>query len=289
MTSEGLLFSAFCGTNAACVSTCRVHLFYAAPLPYLVGYQDKAAAKEGWNLICGTFERVDGSPMTLADAKPNAMFSWMSSDNIQFLDAGGGTRVRESDGLPAIYGYFTTLDGAPADGWYHYDSATQVGAFVEPEVDDDFSYGAGVVVETFDKTAGFMFSGAVHKGAPTIIAAKDGWNLIGNPTPCNLTLSDVTPNATFSWMSSDNIQFLDAGGGTRVRESDGLPAIYGYFTTLDGAPADGWYHYDSATQAGAFVEPEENDNAINAGVAFVTETFDKTAGLQFKAALPAED
>ena len=82
-----------------------------------MGYQDKAAAKEGWNLICGTFEKVDGSALTLADAKPNTAFSWMNYDSIQFLDDGGGTRMRE-DGLPAMYTYFTELDGAPADGWY---------------------------------------------------------------------------------------------------------------------------------------------------------------------------
>jgi hypothetical protein len=266
--------AAFCGTVMALESA------------NVVGYQDKAAAKSGWNLICGTFEKVDGSELTLADVKPNAAFTWMNSDTIQFLDDGGGTRVRTSDGQPAIYGYFTTSDGAPADGWYHYDSATLMGMWVEPEAADDFSYGAGVVVQTFDKTGGLMFSGAVHAGAATIVADKSGWNLIGNPTPCDLTLKDVTPNATFTWMNSDTIQFLDDGGGTRVRTSDGQPAIYGYFTTLDGAPADGWYHYDSATLTGMWVEPEEEDNTLNAGDAFVVQTFDKTAGLQFKAALP---
>ena len=253
----------------------------------IVGYQNKAAAKEGWNLICGTFEKVDGSAMTLADAKPNAAFSWMYSDTIQFLDHGGGTRVRE-DGLPAIYGYFTEMDGAPADGWYHFITATEMGEFLPAEENDDFSYGAGAVIQTFDKTAGFMFSGAVHKGAPTIIAAKEGWNLIGNPTPCDLALTDVTPNGAFSWMYSDTIQFLDHGGGTRVRE-DGLPAIYGYFTEMDGAPANGWYHFITATEMGEFLPADEIDGDLEAGTAFVVQTFDKTAGLQFKAALPAED
>ena len=253
----------------------------------LVGYQDKAAAKEGWNLICGTFEKVDGSALTLADAKPNTAFSWMNYDSIQFLDDGGGTRMRE-DGLPAMYTYFTELDGAPADGWYQIDQATMMGEFVLAE-DEDFSYGAGAVIQTADKAGGFMFSGAVHKGAPTIIAAKEGWNIIGNPTPCNLTLSDVTPNETFSWMNYDSIQFLDDGGGTRVRELDGLPAMYAYFTELDGAPADGWYQIDQATMMGEFVPADEVDSVLNAGDAFVVQTADKTAGLQFKAALPAEE
>ena len=234
-------------------------------------------------LVCSTFEKVDGSPVTINDAKPNATSSWMMGDTIQFLDAGGGTRIRESDGLEAIYGYFTTADGVPADGWYHYMSYFG-GEYIPPEEGDDFSYGAGVVIQMLDPTAGLVFSGAVHKGPATIVAAKEGWNIIGNPVPIDMTLSDVTPNATFSWMMGDTIQFLDAGGGTRIRESDGLEAIYGYFTTADGVPADGWYHYMSYF-GGEYVTPDEVDNPVSAGTAMVVQTLDKSAGLQFKAAL----
>ena len=125
-----------------------------------VGYQDKAAAKEGWNLICGTFEKVDGSAMTLADAKPNAAFSWMFGDTIQFLDDGGGTRVRE-DGYPAMYLYLTTLDGAPADGWYQMDQA-MMGMFVPAdEVDSVLTAGDAFVAQTFDRTAGLQFKAAL--------------------------------------------------------------------------------------------------------------------------------
>ena len=127
-----------------------------------MGYQDKAAAKGGWNLICGTFERIDGSAMTLNDAKPNASFSWMYSDCVQFLDEGGGTRVRESDELPAIYGYFTEMDGAPADGWYHYQGATEMGVWLVPEESDNIlEPGTAFVVETADKSAGLQFKAAL--------------------------------------------------------------------------------------------------------------------------------
>ena len=126
-----------------------------------MGYQDKAAAKEGWNLICGTFEKVDGSALTLADAKPNTAFSWMNYDSIQFLDDGGGTRMRE-DGLPAMYTYFTELDGAPADGWYQIDQATMMGEFVPAdEVDSVLNAGDAFVVQTADKTAGLQFKAAL--------------------------------------------------------------------------------------------------------------------------------
>ena len=131
----------------------------------IVGYQDKAAAKEGWNLICGTFEKVDGTAMTIADAKPNAAFSWMYGDNIQFLDDGGGTRQRD-DGYPAVYGYFTTTDGAPADGWYQNDQATMMGVFAEPDdADNILNAGDAFVAQTFDKTAGVQFKAALPADA----------------------------------------------------------------------------------------------------------------------------
>ena len=131
----------------------------------IVGYQDKAAAKPGWNVICGTFEKVDGSLMTLADAKPNAAFTWMNEDTIQFLDDGGGTRIRE-DGLQAIYGYFTTADGAPADGWYQNYQATMMGEFVPAdEIDSDLKAGDAFIVQTLDKAAGLQFKAAIPADA----------------------------------------------------------------------------------------------------------------------------
>ena len=71
----------------------------------LVGYQNKAVAKGGWNLISATFERVDGKDVTLADVSVNDLFTFDNGDTVQFLDEGGGTRVRE-DGYTAEYSYF---------------------------------------------------------------------------------------------------------------------------------------------------------------------------------------
>lgn len=253
----------------------------------IVGYQNKAARKEGFNLICATFKSVDGSPLNLNCAKPGSGFSWENGDTIMFLDHGGGTRVRE-DGYKAMYTYFTEGDGAPSDGWYQYDAATEAGDFLAIEAADDFSYGAGAVVQASETTANIVFSGAVAKGPQTIIAAKEGFNIIGNPTPVNLTLFDITPSSGFSWENGDTIMFLDHGGGTYVRE-DGYKSMYTYFTEGDGAPADGWYQYDAATESGEFLAPEEAENDLQAGDAFVAQTSETTAGIQFKAALPAED
>ena len=254
----------------------------------VVGYQNKVINKQGFNYVGGTFERVDGETLSLADVSKNDQFTCDNPDLLFFLDDGGGTRVRK-DGYLAQYSYFTKADyDAPADGWYVYDAIANDGTWLAPEEEDDFSYGAGAVVTTINKEAALIFSGAVHKGAPTIIISKIGFNFVGNPTPCDLTLSDVTPNDIFTCDNPDLLFFLDDGGGTKVRK-DGYLSQYSYFTK-DGfdAPADGWYIYDAIANDGIWVGPDEEDNNLTAGTAFVVTTISKEAGLQFKAALPAD-
>ena len=58
---------------------------------------------------------------------------------------------------------------------------------------------------------------------------------------------------------------------------------------MDGAPADGWYHFITATEMGSFLPADEIDGDLKAGTAFVVQTLDKAAGLQFKAALATEN
>ena len=248
-----------------------------------MGYQNKAVAKGGWNLISATFERVDGKDVTLADVSVNDLFTFDNGDTVQFLDEGGGTRVRE-DGYTAEYSYFPE-DIAGTAGWYSLFAAYD-GEFLSPEAEDDFTNGAGAVIQTVDKDAALLFSGAVHKGPATIGIAKSGWNIVGNPTPCDLTLADIAVNDAFTYDNGDTIQFLDEGGGTKVRE-DGYTAEYSYFPE-DIAGTAGWYSLFAAYD-GEFLSPDDDDNNISAGTAFVVQTVDKTAALQFKAALPAED
>lgn len=254
-----------------------------------MGYQNKQIDKLGFNYVCGTFERVDGKTLTLADVGKNDQFSWENMDSIMFLDNGGGTKIRE-DGYEAFYSYFTKDgEGAPADGWYQFAAATEEGEWIAPEESDDFSFGAGAVIQTAFKNAALVFSGAVHKGPPTIVIANLGFNYVGNPTPCDLTMADIAKNDQFSWENMDSIMFLDNGGGTKIRE-DGYESFYSYFTKAgEGAPADGWYQFAAATEEGEWIAPDEEDNDITAGRMFVVQTAFKNAALQFKAALPAED
>ena len=62
----------------------------------IVGYQNRAADKTGWNLIAGTFLPVGktGDQMTLNDVAANDVWD-PTSDNIQFLTSSGATRVRK--------------------------------------------------------------------------------------------------------------------------------------------------------------------------------------------------
>lgn len=259
-------------------------------MPFNVGYQDRSTGKSGWNLIAGTFQTIDGSSKTLSDVIGNTAWD-PTGDNIQFLDDGGGTRVR-SDSYQAVYTYLNaewaaTMGCEP--GWYQVDALMNDGAFVSPEDEDDFGYGAGAVIQTVLVEAGLTCSGAVPRGPQTILAANAGWNIIGNPLPIDMTLSDVTANALWD-PTGDTIQFLNAGGGTRVRD-DSYLAVYTYLNAEWAETmgcAVGWYQVDALMNEGAFLTPETADNEIAAGTAFVVQTTSKEAGIQFKEALPLE-
>ena len=138
----------------------------------VVGYQERAVEKSGWNLICNTFLPVNGDKagMTLGDIKPNGWDFW-SGDTIQFLDAGGGTasftwtnpETQEEETLDALFTYATINEGAPADGWYQYDKAYNDMVYV-PITETDFnslSAGAAFVSQTSSDTTGIQFPAAL--------------------------------------------------------------------------------------------------------------------------------
>ena len=227
--------------------------------------------------------------MALADVAGNSLWD-PSGDNIQFLDAGGGTRNRE-DGYQAVYTYLNA-DWASSMGcdvgWYQVDALMNDGLFLNPEAGDDFSYGSGAVVQTGSTEAGLMFSGEVAKGPQTVLALKAGWNIMGNPLPIAMTFADISANEIWD-PSGDNIQFLDAGGGTKVRE-DGYQAVYTYLNAdwASSMSCDvGWYQVDALMNDGLFVKPDTEDNNVNPGASFVVQTGSTESGVQFMAALPA--
>ena len=153
---------------------------------------------------------------------------------------------------------------------------------------DDFSYGSGAVVQTGSTEAGLMFSGEVAKGPQTVLALKAGWNIMGNPLPIAMTFADISANEIWD-PSGDNIQFLDAGGGTKVRE-DGYQAVYTYLNAdwASSMSCDvGWYQVDALMNDGLFVKPDTEDNNVNPGASFVVQTGSTESGVQFMAALPA--
>ena len=256
----------------------------------VVGYQERPTGTSGWTVITGTFKNIGVGVKTLSDVTVNDVWD-PTGDNIQFLDEGGGTRVR-SDSYQAVYTYlnadWASSMGTTA-GWYQVDALMNDGLFLPPEENDDFSYGAGAVVQTGSTEAGLTCSGEVPKGPQTILAVKSGWNIIGNPLPIDMTLSDVTANDVWD-PTGDNIQFLDEGGGTRVR-SDSYQAVYTYlnadWASSMGTTA-GWYQVDALMNDGLFLTPEESDNDIKAGSAFIVQTSSDSSGVQFKAALPLE-
>ena len=275
--------AAFCGT------------VFALESANIVGYQNRAVEKSGWNLICNTFLPVNGekSAMKLGDFKPAGWDFW-SGDTVQFLDAGGGTASFEFEGemLDALFTYATTAEGAPADGWYQYDKAYNDMVYVSGD-EMSLEYGEGAVYQTTSPETTLVFSGTVADAPQTILSDKSGWNLIGNPTPVDINFADITPDGWDFW-SGDTIQFLDAGGGTEsfswtnpeTEEVESLPALFTYATTAEGAPADGWYQYDKAYNDMVYISISDAGFAdLKAGAGFVSQTVSDSTGIQFPGAL----
>lgn len=236
--------------------------------------------------MAATFLPIGNTELSLSDIAANDAWD-PTNDSIQFLDEGGGTRVRD-DGRNAIYTYINATYASALScevGWYQFDALNNGDGFFTPEEDDDYSYGAGAVIQVGSTSAGLLFSGQVAEGPQTILAAKSGWNIIGNPLPIDMTLSDVSANVTWD-PTNDSIQFLDEGGGTRVR-NDGRTAIYTYINS-DYAVAlsceVGWYQFDALNSGEGFFTPEECDANVTSGTAFVVQVGNPETGVQFKSA-----
>ena len=231
-----------------------------------MGYQNKTF-NQGFNYVANTFVPVgkDAEAMTLADVKPNSEFV---ASTIQFLTSGGATAKVTVEGLgtvKATYSYWTTDDGAKdGDGWYLvadentlYNQNSRIIAFGDAYCVDRDGGETG---------AALVYSGEVKTDGVTK-SFGTGFNYIGNCSPTDITLGDVTPNDQFV---ASTIQFLTSGGATAKVTVEGLgtvKATYSYWASGDGAKdGDGWY-----LVADEDARYNQNGRVIKAGSAFCVD------------------
>lgn len=228
--------------------------------------------------------------MKISDFAVNA--DWDTDDTLQILNASGGTAVFEYDDeeFDALFSYFTSADlkSCPAPGWYHQESAYDGTWISIADANfDTLPYGFAVVYETASDDAGLVFSGQVADEAQTIVCANTGWNLIGNPMPVSADFDDITPNEI--WDTDDTLQILNASGGTATftYDDEDFDALFSYFTkdNLKSCPSAGWYHQESAYDGTWISIQDAGWTGLKPGQAVVFETADKSAGIQFPAAI----
>lgn len=167
------------------------------------------------------------------------------SDFLGSADAAGlqgGSSLASADEVtiyngasPAIYWYYDGSGGGTA-GWY--DSA------YHPSGDVVIAPGQGVVIKR--KAAGPLAlaqSGAVHAG-PTSVIVEPNLNLIGNPSPLDLSLDSSRLFASDPAEGVAAASALDSADQVTVYGSAGPSVYWRYDGSQGGAP--GWY--DSSYQ-----------------------------------------
>ncbi|MGN0855604.1 MAG: hypothetical protein ACI4R9_08805 [Kiritimatiellia bacterium] len=207
----------------------------------IVGYAQKVTVP-GFNFVIPTFDAVAGGAVNIQDIKISNATDW--ADSIQILDEGGSTI--------ATYFYASAVQsGFAADGWLAEDFSDLA--------DVSFAKGQSILIDTVDACV-ITFAGKVSS-ADTVIETVAGFNFIGNNTPADLNIQDITIVGGTDW--ADSIQVLDEGGSTI--------ATYFYASAeQSGFAADGWLAEDFSDLADIVIAPGAGILVDTADVATIT-------------------
>ena len=209
----------------------------------VVGYFDitDENAAEGFNVICPTFTSVGYNTVTLSDIMLVGDDVEVRKDNLQIFDADGN----------AEYQYQWR-----AAGWYDVDEKE----YVNDEVIDRAQ---GVIIDSFNGGISIRSVGEVKSTAVAVENCVEGFNVVGNPLPVDVTLGDVTLVGDDVEVRKDNLQIFDADGN----------AAYQYQWR-----ASGWYDVDEK----AYV----NEETFPAGQGAILDCFNG-GDVAFTIAVPA--
>ena len=253
----------------------------------IVGYQNAEFKNAQYNMCAASILPVgmQKANMKLKDLVPNEDFSLSS---IMFATPGGATPRVDFKGkqVPQKYVWWTEDDEPEAGtaGWYLYDDDD--GEINQGELPLPFGTGFFVYRHAAETTANLVYSGEVQQEPITLNFPNSQYNMVGNCSPVNLTLADITPNEEFSLSS---IMFATPGGATPRVDFKGkqVPQKYVWWTEDDEPEAGsaGWYLYDDD-------DGEINQGAlqIKAGEGFFVyrHAAETAAELQIPSPIPAK-
>ena len=200
----------------------------------VVGYQNVPTVS-GFQFITPTFEKIDGSALTLGDVIPSGADAGWGAEHITIFDS--------ELYIAAAYTYYCEdmgmSDGA---GWYNdedssFANAVSLGGF-----------GRGVQIETQGSVV--QFSGAVTSGTVSIPELNSGFVHICNPTPVAQSIQNFAVVGVDAGWGAEHITIYDeqlyiSGAFTYYCEDMGMS---------DGA---GWYSDEDTSFATKAFEPSE--------------------------------
>jgi hypothetical protein len=185
----------------------------------------------------------EADSILLGSLVPNAAFE-ANGDYISFLSA-AGSWIRDA-------AYATGL------GWY--DPSDEEISYDDVEI----PAGTGFMISTADAGGELLCAGEVAVGDLEVaMPGALNYVMVGNPTPVEITLGDVVPNATFE-SNGDYISFMSAAGAW----------------IMDAAYATGLGWYDPSDE-----EISYDDVVLQPGVTFVVSTADAGGTLTFPSPL----
>ncbi len=214
-----------------------------------VGYQDFTGTGS-FNLTVATFVPVgtDGSAMTLGNIIGNAAFK-AGSDYINIF-AGGDFLMSATYSDPADAAYWEIDPGWYTIEDYNGDAENNLNNTALP-------YGAGIAFCPVSSGAALKYVGEL-KQAENTLPAPNSFNLCGNTSPKDITLGDITGNASFK-AGSDYVNLFDGGDFLMsVTYSDPADAAY---WEID----PGWYTIEDYN---GDAENNLNNTSIPAGAGF---------------------
>ena len=201
--------------------------------------------------------------MTLKDLVPNDAFV---NSSIQFLTPGGATAtvVFKDKTYKATYKYWR-VDDEPEQGAGWYFASDDNGDYNQNSRVIPFGDAFCVDRSLTETDAALVFAGQVE-GAVTKEFTTANFNYIGNCSPVQIILADLTPNDTFV---NSSIQFLTSGGATAtvVFKEKTYKATYKYWRESD-EPEQGAGWYFASDDNGDY---NQNGRIIEAGEAFCAD------------------
>lgn len=165
-----------------------------------MGYQnitDEDAA-EGFNVVCPTFTTagvdLEGHPyntVVLSDVALTGDSVKLRTDNLQIFDVDGNAEY--------LYQW-------RADGWYD----PEEGEYVNETVLDRAT---GFIIDSYNGDITIRSNGQVCTNSISVAASDDeGFNVVGNPFPVDLTLADIALSGENVKLRTDNLQIFDQDG-----------------------------------------------------------------------------